>query len=54
MNGLGSVRHQLGDAHGKGVGGYNPSPRHAVLAVNIAGEMTEFLIATWEESRDKM
>ncbi|WP_438313225.1 abortive infection family protein [Sporosarcina sp. FA9] len=53
VNGLGSVRNQLGDAHGKGIKVYKPSSRHAVMAVNMAGAMTEFLISTWEERLDK-
>lgn len=49
VNGLGSIRNKVGDAHGKGIIGPKPSPRHAQLAVNTAGAMAEFLIATWEE-----
>jgi hypothetical protein len=28
--------------------GVKPAPRHAELAVNLAGSMATFLIATWE------
>lgn len=46
VNGLGSLRNKLGDAHGKGVKGIRPLPRHAKLAVNLAGSMAHFLIQT--------
>ena len=31
--------------------GAKPEPRHAELAVNLAGSMASFLIATWEATR---
>ena len=46
VNGLGSIRNRLGDAHGKGANSVRPLPRHARLAVNLAGTMTMFLIET--------
>lgn len=48
VNGLAELRNTLGDAHGTGKLPANPSPRHAELAVNLAGTMATFLIATWE------
>ena len=48
VTGLGSLRNKLGDAHGKGKVGIKPSPRHAQLAVNLAGSVATFLIETWE------
>lgn len=48
VEGLGALRNRLGDAHGGGVRRVRPLPRHAQLAVNLAGSMTSFLIATWE------
>lgn len=48
VEGLGSLRNKLSDAHGKGKAGIRPAPRHAELAVNLAGTMATFLIATWE------
>lgn len=48
VEGLGSVRNRLGDAHGKGRRPVRPAPRHAELAVNLAGSMALFLIQTWE------
>jgi len=48
VNGLGSLRNQLGDAHGKGKRRIKPASRHAELAVNLAGTMSLFLISTYE------
>lgn len=49
IKGLGTLRNKLSDAHGKGKRAVKPSPRHAALAVNLAGSMAAFLVATWEE-----
>lgn len=46
--GLGSLRNKAGDAHGSGRTSYRPAPRHATLAVNLAGSMALFLIETHE------
>jgi hypothetical protein len=46
--GLGSLRNKVGDAHGSGRKSYRPAPRHAALAVNLAGSMSLFLIETHE------
>ena len=46
VNGLGAMRNKLGDAHGKGKGSVRPLPRHARLAINIAGSMALFLTDT--------
>ena len=48
VEGLGALRNRLSDAHGKGKAGIKPMPRHAELAVNLAGAMATFLLATWE------
>ena len=48
---LGSVRNRLGDAHSQGPKRARPQARHAELAVNLAGAMATFLIATWEARR---
>ena len=45
---LGALRNKLGDAHGQGPLRAKPLTRHAELAVNLAGTMATFLIATWE------
>lgn len=47
VNGLGSLRNKLGDAHGKGKKQIKPAPRHAELAVNLSGSMAVFLISTF-------
>ncbi len=46
---LGALRNKLGDAHGGGPRRARPAARHAELAVNLAGSMATFLVATWEE-----
>lgn len=48
VDGLGSLRNALGDAHGQGKKGVKPLPRHAGLSVNLAGAMAMFLVETWE------
>jgi hypothetical protein len=48
---LGAIRNKLGDAHSQGPMRAKPLPRHAELAVNLAGTMATFLIATWEARR---
>lgn len=48
VEGLGALRNRLSDAHGKGKSGAKAAPRHAELAVNLAGSMALFLLATWE------
>nr|WP_308005813.1 abortive infection family protein [Xanthomonas albilineans] len=55
VEGLGSLRNRLSDAHGKGKVGSKPAPRHAELAVNLSGALATFLLATWEaRSQDSM
>lgn len=48
VNGLGSLRNRISDAHAISTNYFRPSPRHAVLCVNMAGAMSEFLISTFE------
>jgi hypothetical protein len=48
VEGLGALRNRHSDAHGKGVTGKKPAPRHAELAVNLSGTMATFLLQTWE------
>lgn len=48
VEGLGAMRNRHSDAHGRGKAGVRPAPRHAELAVNLAGTMATFLLATWE------
>ncbi len=51
--GLGSVRNHIGDAHGKSQRRVKPSARHAEFAVNLAGTVATFLLATWEARNGK-
>ncbi len=48
VEGLGSLRNRLSDAHGKGKVGSKPASRHAELAVNLSGALAIYLLATWE------
>ena len=52
VEGLAALRNRLGDAHGGGRARVRPAPRHAQLAVNLAGSMTSFLVATWEARKN--
>jgi hypothetical protein len=47
VSNLSELRNKLSDAHGKGRAAVRPAPRHAELAVNLAGSMAAFLVATW-------
>jgi hypothetical protein len=49
VNNLAALRNRMGDAHGHGRGSVKPQPRHAKLAVNLAGTMAAFLVATLQE-----
>ena len=51
VEGLGSLRNRLSDAHGKGKTAVKPHARHAQLAVNVAGSMAMFLIETFKARR---
>ncbi|MDX3925164.1 MAG: abortive infection family protein [Shinella sp.] len=47
VNGIGTLRNRLSDAHGRGGAlPVRPSPRHASLAVNTAGAVATFLVET--------
>jgi len=48
---LGTIRNRLGDAHGSGRAPVRAAPRHATLAVNLAGTMATFLIETFRARR---
>lgn len=49
VNNLAAIRNKVGDAHGPGRRAVKAKPRHAELAVNLAGAMAAFLVATWTE-----
>lgn len=53
VNGLGTLRNRLGDAHGQGKRPIKPAPRHAELAVNLAGSVALFLVSTWQFRKGK-
>jgi hypothetical protein len=44
----GTLRNRIGDAHGRGGKPVQPAPRHAALAVNLAGAMATFIVETWQ------
>jgi hypothetical protein len=48
VEGLGALRNRLSDSHGTGKAGVKPAPRHAELAVNLAGATATYLLATWK------
>lgn len=48
VEGLGTLRNRLSDAHGKGRAGTRPAARHAELAVNLSGALATYLVATWD------
>lgn len=54
VEGLGSLRNKISDAHGQGKNNVKPSPRHAEFAVNLAGTMAVFLFSTWEMKKEKV
>jgi len=47
VSSLGELRNKIGDAHAQGRKPVKPMPRHAALAVNLAGSMAMFLVETW-------
>lgn len=54
VEGLGALRNKLSDSHGKKVKQSKPTSRHAVLAVNLGGTMTTFLLETYEFKIQKL
>ena len=49
-NGIGTLRNRFSDAHGRGgPKPVRPTPRHASLAVNVAGALAVFLVETFLE-----
>ncbi len=50
---LGALRNKISDAHSRGPKRAKPAPRHAQLAVNLAGTMATFLVSTWETKKQK-
>ena len=52
VEGLGALRNRLSDAHGQGKSGVKPASRHAELAVNLAGALAVFMLATREAQNE--
>jgi hypothetical protein len=50
VEGLGAVRNRHSDAHGNSTASGRPSPRHAELAVNLAGSTASFLVQTYRSN----
>jgi len=48
VNGLGTLRNNLRDAHGRSRGRGRPGARHAALAINLASGMVMFLVETFQ------
>lgn len=51
VSSLGSLRNKLSDAHSIGPRRTRPAARHAELAVNLSGAMSQFLISTWQSKK---
>ena len=51
VNNLAAIRNKISDAHGQGRRPVRPNARHAELAVNLAGTMASFLVATWQDRK---
>lgn len=49
VQGIGSIRNKVSDAHGRGRNSYRAGSRHAGLVVNLAGAMAVFLVETAEQ-----
>ena len=47
--GIGALRTHAGDAHGRGIGAIQPTPRIARLAIHSASTLALFLIETWQQ-----
>lgn len=54
VNGIGSLRNRISDAHGKKITYIKPSERHATFVVNISGTMGMFLIETYLNKVNKI
>lgn len=55
VEGLGSLRNKLGDAHGKSpTNNYKPKERHSELAVNLSGTLALFIYKTFIEFKKNL
>lgn len=50
---LAHLRNKISDAHGHGRQQVKPASRHAELAVNLAGSLAAFLVATWVDKKNE-
>ncbi len=48
VDGVGTLRNQLGDAHGQGKANMELTPSLATFTVNLAGTVAMFLVQAWE------
>jgi hypothetical protein len=48
IEGVGALRNELSDAHGRGKMNVQPGIHHAAFAVNLAGAVALFLVQSWE------
>jgi len=53
VEGLGALRNRVSDAHGRAPDSVPIGPRHAELAVALAGALSLFLCQTWAEQRER-
>ncbi|QHE52785.1 abortive infection family protein [Pontibacillus sp. HMF3514] len=49
VTGLGSLRNEFSDSHGKGIKNAKPSERHAKFAINLSGTMCIYLIESFQK-----
>lgn len=53
VHGLGSIRNKISDAHAISETRTRPTTRHASLAVNLSGSVSQFLMETFSHSKAK-
>ncbi|MCZ7555450.1 MAG: abortive infection family protein [Bacteroidia bacterium] len=51
VSGMSRLRNAMGDAHGQGRKNYRATPRHAQLAVNLAGSVALFVLETYKDRK---
>jgi hypothetical protein len=54
VQGIAETRNKISDAHGQGRNPMNAAPRHAKLAVGMAGAMSAFLVETYKHMTDAL
>lgn len=52
VQGIAETRNKISDSHGQGRNPMNAAPRHAKLAVGMAGAMSAFLVETYKHMTD--